>query len=403
MATEGYGAPIALAQQDFSDIDPTLDSCCRREVESNRRQDAILTARRRHDRVALAERRRKHVLSEVMTFAGGGCRCCYDGENDGGEYRALVEMRARLAKEAEIDVGDRNDNEGGGEDGPSRSFELPSSPAFPTAADDSGGDSDSDDDSEFDYLLDDGLQGGASAAFEEERRAEMEYVAMEREAAIQHGFGAHRQMDPNRVLRAAGLGLEQRGMVSTVAPAVVLHLYDSDSDLCASLDLFLESSAMAGTYRGTKFLRSGGRATLLMDMDLADQVLPRVRPDKDIPALVAVKDGSVVAFIPGLEGLGSKSDGIIEPRAVEDWLDRAGVLLREPPAFEDVCRIRPEEMMLLENMEQERLAKAKLEEEYYDCGVQGCCKTFRHDHVGVENDKQDGLLVSQEEALGSTA
>ena len=409
---EGFGGPVRLDRPDFSDIDPTLDACCRREAESNRKQGAVLSALQRHDRVALAERRKKHLLDGLSW--GSGCRCCYDPNSDGGEYGALTEARRRLAEERG-DVVDNNNDDDENEDiaGDGGNVgKVTSEPAFEGGRKDnnnSGSDSDSDD--EFDYLLDDDLPGedgqlSALALLEEARRAELEMTVMEREAAVQHGFGAHRQLHPSRVLRAAGLGMDQRTMAATVAPAVVLHLYDPESDMSASLDLFLEGPLMAGTYRGTKFLRGSGRPALLLDADLAQRELPRLRPEADLPALIAIRSGNVVAHCPALENLGSKSEGTIEPRAVEEFLDRAGVLLREPPAFEDLCRIRPEEMMLLENMAMERnaasAAKQPEPESFYDCGVAGCNKTFHHNHVGVQTEQQDGLILCQEIATGES-
>ena len=44
-----------------------------------------------HDHIALAERRRQNIVS-TLSF-GEGCRCCND-TNDGGKYRALIELRA---------------------------------------------------------------------------------------------------------------------------------------------------------------------------------------------------------------------------------------------------------------------------------------------------------------------
>jgi len=416
---EGYGGPVNVTRPDYSDIDPTLDACCRREAENNRKQSAVVSALQRHDRVALAERRRRHVLGGLSW--GDGCRCCYDPNSDGGEYGALSDLRARLwAEENGVDneeedganEHDKNDNEDHRRNG-----RISSEPAFgsgrgKSATSDPVHDDSDSDDSEFDYLLDEDVPGergeqSALAAIEEVRRAELEMTIMEREAALQHGYGAHRQMHPGRVLRAAGLGMTTPGKGGAVAPAVVLHLYDPQSEMSAHLDMFLESHAMAGTYRGTKFLRGSGRAALLMDTELAQHVLPRLRPEADMPALIAIKDGAVVAHCPALENLGSKSDGTIEPRAVEEFLDRAGVLLRDPPAFEDLCRIRPEEMMLLENMADERAAAGAAAvqpdpEEFYNCGVEGCNKTFHHEHVGLKTDQQDGLLVSQEDAIGDS-
>jgi len=42
------------------------------------------------------------------------------------------------------------------------------------------------------------------------------------------------------------------------------------------------------------------------------------------------------------------------------------------------------------------------EEQYYDCGMKGCCKSFYHEHVGVKNEAQDGLLVSESQVVSSS-
>ena len=92
---------------------------------------------------------------------------------------------------------------------------------------------------------------------------------MIRESAIQHGFGVHRQFHPQRVLHAAGLGLEGNQFLTGTAaipPAAVIHL-NEDTVLSASLDLCLEDLAL-NSYRGTKFLRSYGSSTMTFNRDL---------------------------------------------------------------------------------------------------------------------------------------
>uniref|UniRef100_A0A7S2EEY4 Uncharacterized protein n=1 Tax=Trieres chinensis TaxID=1514140 RepID=A0A7S2EEY4_TRICV len=209
-------------------------------------------------------------------------------------------------------------------------------------------------------------------------------------------------MHPSRVLRAAGLGMRPDGRRGPPPPAAALHLYDPDSDLSASLDLYLEGPDMAGRYGGTKFLRGSGRSALLLDSETAGRYLPRIRPDgDDLPALVAVRNGEAVASVP-LRELGSKSDGRIEPAAVRFFLEGAGVLRGEAPSPEDMCRIRPEEEVLHEVMMREKAAAeaAARAPEPYNCGVKGCNKMFRHEHVGVDNEVQEGLVVGREEVLG---
>lgn len=306
----------------------------------------------------MAERRRRHLVSNLTW--GVGCRCCYDPNSDGGQYRALMEARDKLQKEQEDEEEPEEEEE-----------------------------EEDESDDEFDYLLDEDLpgdEGGVLHELEERRRAELELAILHQEVALQHGYGAHRQMHPTRVLRAAGLG-------AAPSPAVVLHLVDPDSMASASLDLLLEK--FARTYRGTKFLRSDGRAVLLMDSDMAQKVLPRLRPDAEMPALVAIREGVVISVCPRLHGL-VDGDQVI-PEEVRTWLEHASVLQERPPPFDEVCRIRPEEEALYDHM----AAAQKNAPPRYDCGIPTCQKNFPHEHVGVETTQQDGLVVSEQEVVGS--
>lgn len=386
-----------MDKPEFSGVDPTLDACCQREIEGNRKQNALEATLRRHDRIALAERRKRNVVGG-FTF-GDGCRCCYDPNLDGGEYYELAQLRKKLETNVvnDNDVKDDDDDEK-----------------------DSNRDSDSDDDSEFDYLLDEELpnpsdygygnehEGGqgnpydVGISYEQERIEELQLNALIHQSAIHHGFGTHRQLHPLRVLHAAGIGLGgiRGNRAAAIPPAAVIHLY-KENEMCASLDLCLEE--LSKTYKGTKFMRAEGRDTINSNASLVTDVLPKLSVDSGIPALVAVRDGVVVAFCPNLSALGDDRDGRIEPRAVEHWLDNARVLLTDIPLeFEDYCRIRPEEDALLENMMRE---KAKLDEltakqMIYNCGVSGCCKTFRHEHIGVKNEQQSGLMLCEEITKG---
>jgi len=372
-----------MDQPNLNGIDPTLDSCCQREVEGNRSKAALDATLRRHDRIALAERRRRNVLHN-LSF-GSGCRCCYDPDGDGGEYPALKDARLHLTAGITEEGAVEQEEE-----------EIRKDDAL------NDGD-DSDDDSEFGYLLDEDLPGDDNLQLmQQDRLQELEMAAMMQEAAIQHGFGVHRQMNPARVLAAAGLGMGgSRYGIAAVPPAVVLHLFESDSEISANLDLCLEEMALT-KYRGTKFVRGNGRATLLGNQDIVKDVLPSLKIESDLPVLVAIRDGVVTAVSRKLSGLCVVRDGTVEPRAVEEWLNNASVLLREVPLeFEDLCRIRPEESALLENMMREKARIDEIQAEVYECGVPGCHKTFSHEHVGVSNEKQSGLLVSEDETIGA--
>jgi hypothetical protein len=322
----------------------------------------------------LAERRRRHVLHDLKF--GSGCRCSYDPHADGGEYRALMELRSELDNNAESL---RNNDDDGEYDS---KVEL--------SPNDEESQKDSDD--EFDYLLDEDLP--IDNDLEERRRAELEMIFLTMEVALCHGYGAHRQMHPDRVLKAAGLGV-----VRDPPAAVVLHLYDPDSRKSASLDLVLETLALE--YKGTKFLRSGGRSTLLMNSQMTAKELSHLDPNDEnqLPVLLAIRHGEVVATSRRLEGFLDREN--IVPHAVRHWLDNAHVLVTSPPPFDTLCRIRPEEDALLDNM---RIGSTRPTEksERYDCGVLDCSKPFFHEHVGVSTKAQDGLLISEETVIGNT-
>jgi len=321
---------------------------------------------------------------------GAGCRCCYDPNQDGGEYQKLIDLRGQLYESRAATIpewqGNDEDNENDANKQPQRERD-----------DESYCDSDD----EFDYLLDEPAPS-ALQNFQQERMEEIQLNALIYESAFQHGFGAHRQFHPARVLHAAGLGMGgiRGNRAAAIPPAAVVHLVDAESDLSASLDLCLEK--LGETFKGTKYVRAPGRLALSLNEALAKDVLPKISKDSGIPALIAVRDGVVVAVCPNLSALGDKRSGAVEPRAVEHWLDNAGVLLRDVPLeFEDYCRIRPEEDALLENMMREKAQLEEVKGMIFNCGVSGCNKTFHHEHIGIKNEEQNGLVVSEDTALGS--
>eukprot|EP00586_Coscinodiscus_wailesii_P016968 CAMPEP_0172511948 /NCGR_PEP_ID=MMETSP1066-20121228/240528_1 /TAXON_ID=671091 /ORGANISM="Coscinodiscus wailesii, Strain CCMP2513" /LENGTH=328 /DNA_ID=CAMNT_0013291531 /DNA_START=348 /DNA_END=1333 /DNA_ORIENTATION=+ len=272
------------------------------------------------------------------------------------------------------------------------------------------GDCDDDDSSdEFDYLLDDDVDmeedgGGELPSFriyEEERRLQLEFMALHMELARQHGYGVHRQMHFARVLYAAGLGMQ-----SFKPYAAVIHLYDPESMASGRLDLLLEGERISDVYRGTKFMRASGRSVLMLNKELVSKSLRislgrEIKVDSDLPCLIAVRNGEVVAVCPRLNGLVygdvERSDVRVDGSAVEHWLDRAGVLVRNAPPYDELCRIRPEEDALYST---KMVVDQQDTEEFYDCGVSGCHKTFSHKHVGVSNEHQDGLMIAEEDIHG---
>jgi hypothetical protein len=352
--------------------------------------------------VAMAERRRRNL---VQTPAFEGCRCCYDPNSDGGEYRALIDYK----QEHPYDNGFLKNGENA----------EPNVGTTTTENNDvklnNGCDDDSSDD-EFDYLLDEDLTGGGDGnnnnnnnelkQLEEQRRLELEFQFLTRQVALQHGYGVHRQLHPIRVLKAAGLHMNNTTRSSSISrsssqspPAVVLHLVDPDSLTSATLDYFLETH-LTQRNPGTVFLRSGGRSTLLMDADLARRALPQLN-ESMLPALVAIKDGVAVNVCPKLRGLtiGRDDDSAIDEYAVEQWLRQSGVLLSQAPRYmEDLCRIRPEEEALSEYMASKKPSPPELER--FNCGLDSCNKAFPHEHVGIQTSEQSGLVVKEETVLG---
>jgi hypothetical protein len=277
--------------------------------------------------------------------------------------------------------------------------------------------SDNDSDDEFDYLLDEDFSATAFdhdennnryslKEAEDARRAQLEWEILQRQVAIQHGYGTHRPLHPTRVLKVAGLGASSSSRPPP--PAVVLHLIDPDSVSSASLDYFLETR-LAENYPGTIFLRSDGRFTLLMNVELAQKHLSAIlasstsssSTNSDLPALVAIRDGQVVNISKGLDDVCQHQGGAVEPRAVEMWLEQSGVLRDQPPSYDSLCFVRPEEEALMEYLGQKKSNEPKeREEHYYFCGVDGCSKTFPHEHVGIKTSAQDGLVLKEDTILG---
>ena len=430
------GTFLRLSQSDRVVIPVIMETC---QIEANRKQDTVEKALRAHDRVARAENQRQlrkgdatsvggynadyhsHNLVRGMTF-GDGCRCCYDPNGDGGEYELLTK-----AKQARADAA--ADTNYHALDNPIEEDEK----EFRTSDDD---DNSSDSDDEFDYLLDEVASPAGDAAsslgdyahLQSLRRAELEQQAEHLEVARQHGYGVHRQMHAQRCFAAVGCGVAP-SQDRFLPRCACLHLYDAHSPLSVSLDLCLED--MAARYPGTKFARGLGTACLLFANDggsgiESDRAEWKKKGNGCLPMILALREGRVVSHSSGLRDL--QYAGEVEPRAVEQWLDRAGVLLTTPPPRDLLCKIPPEVEMLVQSMRKmsgpgsrsndgggfggmmnlmkgasgQKQGQEDIEEEdRYDCGVSGCSKSFYHEHVGVANEVHGGLLVSESQVESS--
>lgn len=350
-----YQRPQAAESAVSEDV--TLSCCEEREAEINARQMATESILRLHDRVAFLERRHQVNLIPNLDL----CRCCYTTA-DGAlqEYPALEEYRHHLMAESDSeDEASLPDDVTGCAVG-----------GISLEGDDTEDEEDSDD--EFDYLLEDTTINISNV--EEERKLDIKLRGLHLDSARGHGYGVHRHVNPWKVW-------EQAGMDTPLPPqAAIVHLYDPCSILSAKLDVVLESSRFASKYKGTKFVRADGKKAVAAN--------PIVSEDR-LPCLIAVRDGKIIATCDKLRDVLDRHYNVVDEWALEEWLDRANVLIREIPTLDYMCRIRPEEEALLDSM---RKAEKSVEE-YYDCGWEGCQKTFCHKHVGAGTDEQDGFVV----------
>ncbi|KAL3811439.1 hypothetical protein ACHAXA_007594 [Cyclostephanos tholiformis] len=436
---EGVGAPIKIEKIEDGNntIDPTLDSCCQREIESDRKRASVASTLRVHDRVARVEeqrlgggtgrggyvsyRRAFNVLPGMDFVTGDGCRCCYDPNGDGGEYELLIRAReegARGGGGGGRDVGDYDDDDDEEQDGTRIRAYAPDRAAANDDDDGDDGGNDDDDDDEYDYLLDE--EDGPTIVEYARRRAELEDVVRRFDVARCHGYGVHRQMSPSRVFDAVGYHRRRGGgrAESTLPPprGSALHLFDPHSSLSASLDLCLED--VASRYPGTKFIRGNGVASLPHAEGGGGEGGGRSDDGwkrADLPVLLALRDGEVVAWSSGLRDFrgGNDVSAGVDWDEVERWLDRAGALITDVPPLEELCGIRPEEEALLDNIRKlnrttmggragEDSDDEAREHHRYDCGIDGCNKSFYHEHVGIRTEAQDGLLVSESQVASSS-
>lgn len=269
-------------------------------------------------------------------------------------------------------------------------------------------------DDEFDDLLDDdfGLENEKLKELENRRRQELEYTMMMRHLAGSKGYGVHRQIHPNSVLDIAGLGLKlssspSNGLSSSIPQAVVLHLFDPNSAVSASLDYFLET-ALTKMYAGTMFLRSNGRLVLSSSNSsiFRNSFSSKINDlDRDIPSLMAIQNGSITDSC-RLRRLTFNGNDTVEQDAVHSWLEQSGVLLSDPP-IANVCAANPENELNMDCKpmafsQNQCKAGSRREEKSnrFICGLENCNKFYAHAHVGINNSFQDGLIVKEESIIG---
>jgi hypothetical protein len=169
-----------------------------------------------------------------------------------------------------------------------------------------------------------------------------------------------------------------------VRSTMVCHLYHPESDLCAALDLSLER--LAARHPGTRWVRGERRA--------CGEVLTRLRLEvpEDVDALLLLfRDGCLVDYTRGVARFG-RGDEVYED-VLEQWLGHAHVLESQAPPVKHA-----RELYGHGAGEQGGRPAEEGEEEYYDCGKDGCRRTFYHTHVGVGDVPND--FVKGAEATG---
>lgn len=91
------------------------------------------------------------------------------------------------------------------------------------------------------------------------------------------------------------------------------------------------------------------------------------------PKLAAFRDGCLVDCWKDLSVFGARTGELCED-AVDQWLEHCHVLVREAPTLVTLQQMMGKAVAMEEDDDDEV--------EYYDCGLEGCNKTFAHDHVG---------------------
>lgn len=72
-------------------------------------------------------------------------------------------------------------------------------------------------------------------------------------------------------------------------------------------------------------------------------------------------------------------------------------MLETAPRTEEICHIRPEEEALVEYLTTPKPVDGQ---ELFDCGVPDCQKRYAHEHVGITNEQQTGLVISENDIVG---
>lgn len=175
-----------------------LDTCCQKEVLSNRRHKEVTAKLRVGDRSQLRNDARDSVFTNL--FTGSRCGCCSTSK----DYPMLALIRSKAGKldSVENEQADEHDE------------------------------SDSDLDLDDDYI----------SPFELERRNEFERIQLVIKNAKDYGYAEHLDDSVDHILADV--------LADT---SYVLHVYNPSELLCGELDYLLEKLSLK--YLGTKFRR----------------------------------------------------------------------------------------------------------------------------------------------------
>ena len=219
----------------------------------------------------------------------------------------------------------------------------------------------SDDEEELDLMMDGFDDAAADPELQriQARQAEDLAEAQGRLSIAQrHGFGVHRRLahDP----RSAAAVLRD-------APRLICHFTDDTAMLCARIDLHLERTAPR--YPGTRFVWIPARDPS------AEALAPGFGLRPAAWGLVAMRDGAVVASAEARDQF-SRTD-MLDSDALDEWLSLSGALWSDLPSLEYLAAAS--RGMSMDPAEGLGLPEEE-EEDYYDCGRDGCKKAFFHEH-----------------------
>ncbi len=329
-----------------------LDPCCQKEIINADHHARVGAQLRKHDRSKLREDERMKAFNSLRQ--GFGCVCGAEDCLVEGDYPLLAMLRAsRSDNDAFEAIGEKRDAEVGS-DG-----------------------EDSDDDSLLFGLGDDFL-----TPEEQERMLKCAERQAVLDRAMKMGYAQHTEDNPAH-LRTL---LENK-------QSLVLHICDTNSMLCAALDLTLEK--LASVYVGTKFrrLQMSSDSAYFVESELERQrrlygaaQISNFRKSSGDASLLCFKNGMICVLECQLAQFGS-GDTVFEGELTK-YLDNAHMLSTE------VTELSLESQLAMQEAAAE---EEETDEEASYCGYKGCDRKYAHSHVQsgadslVKSEKEEGI------------